>query len=115
MVIYGLITFFDPKNKKELDESDVKISKTNNYLKLFVNGYFLNFINVGVLAGWLGIMVIIAPSLIIGYLVTDLVKIFMAKQLQKKMTPIVIYKMKKGMGILLIVFGVVMLLKPFVF
>ncbi len=128
LIIYGLVTFFTAKNEKD-NGSEVKISKTRSYFRLFRNGFLLNFINVGVLTSWLGIMVIVAPNLgmnpskifwffakiLIGYLVVDLGKILLAKQLQKKMTPDIIYKMKKGMGIFLILFGLVMILKSFVF
>ncbi|WP_299676205.1 LysE family translocator [uncultured Tenacibaculum sp.] len=128
LVVYGFITFLDKKNKKEVDESEVDVPKSNNYFKLFLNGYFLNFINIGVLAGWLTIMVIVGPLLgmdpnlifwyfvkvVIGYFALDLIKILLAKQLRSKLTPLVIYKVKKGMGVLLIVFGAVMMLKSFI-
>lgn len=127
LIIYGLITFLDKNNKKELEQNEVPIAKGNNYLKLILNGFFLNFINIGVLAGWLGIMVMVGPTLnmnpnaifwyfvtvITGYFFTDIVKIFLAKQLKKKMTPMVIYRIKRGMGVLLIVFGAIMMLKSF--
>lgn len=128
LIVYGLITFLDKNNKKELDESEINVPKSNNYIKLFFNGYFLNFINVGVLAGWLGIMIIVGPTLkmnsnlifwyfvkvIIGYFVTDLIKILLAKQLRSKLTPLVIYRVKRGMGIMLIAFGSVLMLKAFI-
>ncbi|CAL2102371.1 Lysine transporter LysE [Tenacibaculum sp. 190130A14a] len=128
LVIYGLITYLDKNNKKEVDETEVEVPKANNYFRLFINGFFLNFINIGVLAGWLGIMVVVGPTLnmnpnsifwyfvtvIIGYLTTDLVKIILAKQLKKKMTPLVIYRIKRAMGVLLIVFGAFLMLKAFI-
>lgn len=131
LIIYGLITYFDKENKKEAIESaktiDVPIVK-NNYLKLFFKGYFLNFINIGVLAFWLGTVLVIGPTLnmnqntifsyfaviILGYFLTDLGKIFLAKQLKDKMTPIIIYKIKKIMGIILIICGVFLILKGFI-
>lgn len=131
LIIYGLITYFDKENKKEAIESaktiEVPIVK-NNYLKLFFKGYFLNFINVGVLTFWLGTVLVIGPSLqmnqntiftyfsviILGYFITDLGKIFLAKQLKDKLTPNVIYRVKKVMGIILIVCGVFLMLKGFI-
>ena len=131
LIIYGLITYFDRENKKEAIESakqiDVPIVK-NNYIKLFLKGYFLNFINVGVLAFLLGTILVIGPSLkmnqyaiftyfsvvIAGYFITDLGKIFLAKQLKNKMTPTVIYRVKKVMGIILIVCGVYLMLVGFI-
>jgi threonine/homoserine/homoserine lactone efflux protein len=131
LIIYGLITYFDKENKKEAIESaktiEVPIVK-NNYLKLFFKGYFLNFINIGVLAFWLGTVLVIGPTLnmnqnaifwyfatiILGYFVTDLGKIFLAKQLKNKMTPAVIYRVKKVMGILLIICGIYLILIGFI-
>jgi len=131
LIIYGVITYFDKENRKEAIESaktiEVPIVK-NNYLKLFLKGYFLNFINIGVLAFWLGTVLVIGPTLnmnqnaifsyfgviILGYFITDLGKIFLAKQLKDKMTPFIIYRIKKIMGILLIICGVFLILKGFI-
>ena len=129
LVVYGLITYLDKSNKKEVEATPViDIPVSNNYVKLLFKGFFLNFINIGVLGFWLGLIVVIGPTLnmnpthifwyfttiIVSYFVTDLGKIFLAKKLKKKLTPIVIYKIKKTMGILLIIFGVFLLLKGFI-
>lgn len=130
LIIYGLITYFDKQNRKEALKSAqmVEVPVQNNYIKLFLKGFFLNFINVGVLAGWLGIIVVVGPTLdmnpthifwyfvtvIISYIITDLGKILLAKQLKNKLTPIVIYRLKRIMGIILIVCGVFLMLKGFI-
>jgi len=126
LIIYGLITYLDKSNKKATKATPViDIPVNNNYVKLLFKGFFLNFINIGVLGFWLGLIVVIGPTLdmnpthifwffttiIISYFVTDLGKIFLAKKLKSKLTPLVIYKIKKTMGILLIIFGVFLLLK----
>ncbi len=125
LIVYGLITYLDKSNKKEIDAHKVAAAKGNNYVKLFLNGFFLNFINVGVLAFWLGLLVVIGPTLqmnpkyifwyfatvILGYLCTDIFKILMAKQLKNKLTPLTIFRIKRGMGIVLMVFGAIMMLK----
>lgn len=130
LVIYGLITYFDKQNKKEALASAkiMEVPIKNNYIKLFFKGFFLNFINVGVLAGWLGIVVVVGPTLdmnptyifwyfitvVIAYMITDFAKILLAKQLKNKMTPLVIYRLKRIMGIILIVCGVFLMLKGFI-
>ena len=131
LIVYGLITYFDKQNKKETIEEAKSIKVPivkNNYIKLFLKGYFLNFINIGVLAFWLGTVLVIGPSLnmnqndiflyfsviILGYFVTDLGKIFLAKQLKDKMTPMIIYRVKKIMGIILFICGVFLILKGFI-
>ncbi|WP_298997312.1 LysE family transporter [uncultured Tenacibaculum sp.] len=128
LIVYGLITYLDKNNKKEAEAPDVVLPESNNYLKLLFKGFFLNFINIGVLAFWLGLIVVIGPTydmnpkylvwyfgtVIAGYMITDLGKILLAKQLKSRLTPLVIYRIKRGMGILLIVFGAVLMLKGFI-
>lgn len=131
LIVYGLITYLDKSNKKQdintANIVDIPVIK-NNYLKLFFKGFFLNFINIGVLAFWLGLIVVIGPTLnmdqtsifwyfatvILGYVVTDVIKIVLAKQLKDKMTPLVVYKVKRTMGVLLMVFGLILMLKGFI-
>jgi threonine/homoserine/homoserine lactone efflux protein len=105
----------------------LNLSTNINYFKLILKGFFLNFINIGVLALWLGLIVVIGPALdmnpssifyyftiiIASYFITDLGKIILAKQLKNKMTPLVVYRIKRIMGVLLIVFGVGLMMKGF--
>jgi threonine/homoserine/homoserine lactone efflux protein len=124
LLIYGIITF--KKKQVKLRNEDVKIT-SSDYFSLFVKGFLLNFINIGVLVFWLGIIIIVGPSLennseriivfftamIAAYFVTDLFKILLAKQLRKKLTPRRIFLVKKGLGIILMVCGVVLIIKGF--
>ena len=130
LIIYGLITYFDKENRKQALETSkvLEVSIKNNYLKLFVKGFFLNFINIGVLTFWLGAVLVIGPSLdmsrsaifsyfrfiIFGYFATDLGKIFLAKRLKAKMTPAIIFRIKRIMGVILIVCGVFLMIKGFI-
>ncbi|MFY0604017.1 MAG: LysE family translocator [Flavobacteriaceae bacterium] len=127
LIVYGVITYLDKSGKKEA-EASMELPANNNYFKLILKGFFLNFINIGVLAFWLGLIVVIGPTLdmnpthifyyftiiIVSYFVTDLGKIVLAKQLKNRLTPLVIYRIKRIMGILLIVFGVGLMLKGFI-
>jgi len=67
MLSFGIISYvkekrdFNRKLAEEMDEDD-NIPK-NNYLGLFFKGFFLNFINVGVLGFWLGIIIVFGPKL----------------------------------------------------
>ena len=121
LFVYGLFTFYK-RRKPVITDDELVITEKNNYLSLFVEGFFLNFINVGVLAFWLALIVVIAPNLemsdsriftyfatiIVVYFITDIFKILLAKQLKSKLTPNVIRKVKRGMGIALMIFGIVM-------
>jgi threonine/homoserine/homoserine lactone efflux protein len=126
MLTYGIISFIN--NRKEakkikLDEIDpTELAKTN-YLSLFIKGFFLNFINIGVLGFWLAILITIGPqlelktsrmltffsTLIVTYFVTDIFKILLAKQLRSKLNPKNILLVKKIISIVLIVSGIFLL------
>jgi len=124
LLVYGITTFFK-KPPRKLDPK-IRVSKSD-YLSLFVKGFLLNFINIGVLVFWLGIIIVVGPSLdndpkrivvffsgMMGaYFVTDIFKILLAKQLKRKLTPERIHLIKKGLGILLIICGIVLIIKGF--
>lgn len=121
LVTYGVISFIKSKRdyQKKLDENINEIIPKNNYLNLFFKGFLLNFINVGVLGFWLGIIIIFGPklnmepkrivtfisSIIITYLLVDCIKMLLAKQLKNKLTSLRIFKIKRIISIILIVFG----------
>lgn len=125
MLTYGIISFVKNRNesKKSLDEIDPKELVKNDYFSLFIKGFFLNFINIGVLGFWLAILITIGPqldlkasrmitffsTLIISYFVTDIFKILLAKQLRNKLNPKNILLIKKFISIVLIICGVVLL------
>ncbi|WP_298792773.1 LysE family transporter [uncultured Allomuricauda sp.] len=122
LLVYGIVIFV----KKEAKKANLKASK-GTYLGLMVKGFLLNFINIGVLAFWLGLIVIVGPSLentpnrilvffssvIIVYFITDLFKILLAKQLKKYLTQERIVLIKKGLGVVLMVCGIVLITKGF--
>ena len=126
LAVYGLIILVKKINEKEL-QNEINITAKVNYLQLLVKGFLLNFINIGVLVFWLGIVVVIGPSLenklsrfvvffsivILSYFITDFVKIILAKQLKKKLTPSIIVKTKKTLGVMLVFFGLILIIKGF--
>ena len=128
LLVYGIITYLDKSQKTEVVDETLVFRKKTNYINLFIKGFLLNFINIGVLAFWLGMIVVLGPNLemdsqkifnyfsiiLISYFITDLGKIVLAKQLKRKLTPSVIYKVKRGMGILLMIFGIALMLKGFI-
>ena len=124
MLTYGLVSYVKiQKATKSLDENLIIEITKNNYLSLFIKGFLLNFINVGVLLFWFLVLITFGPKLeletsrmiiffatVIGtYLLVDIGKIVLAKQLKSKMTPVNILKMKKLISVLLIVFGLVLM------
>jgi threonine/homoserine/homoserine lactone efflux protein len=94
---------------------------------LMLKGFLLNFLNVGVLAYWLTMSVIIshdfdyqrlpvatffAASLLF-YFLTDLAKIYFAGKLRRFMTPRRMQWLEKAVGLILLGFGVLVILRAF--
>lgn len=126
LLTYGLISFIKQKrvNKKELvKKKDAKEIMKKDYLGLFLKGFLLNFINVGVLGFWLAILITVGPqldmdksrmfvffaSILAAYFITDIFKILLAKQLRSKLTAANILKIKKVISIILMIFGIALL------
>ena len=128
LISYGLYTIFYKKTKKTVTDKELVVVENNNYLGLFLKGFFLNSINIGVLAFWLAIVIAISSGLqmnenkIFNYfiivistlLITDLVKITVAKQLKKQLTPVVLRKIRQTIGIFFIIFGVILATKKYI-
>lgn len=124
MLTYGIISFVKLKKvSKNVDEIAVDELIKKDYFSLFIKGFFLNFINVGVLMFWFMILITIGPkleletsrmitffsSVLLTYLLVDVGKILLAKQLRSKMTPSNILKIKKVISILLVIFGLTLM------
>jgi threonine/homoserine/homoserine lactone efflux protein len=126
LVTYGTISFVKTsKSFRSIVREYHKVElEKNAFGKLFIKGFLLNFINIGVLIGWLGFIVIgstitespngveifIATMLTV-YFLTDLIKIAVAKRLRNKLTPKLIFKTKKIVALAILGFGVLLLVQ----
>lgn len=127
LVVYGLITFTKTsKSFRSIVREYHKVEIQKNYGKLFLKGFLLNFINIGVLAGWLGFIIIansftesksgvivFLGTILITYFVVDIFKILIAKKLKNKLTPRRIFKTKKIIALVILVFGILLLSQAF--
>ena len=132
MVVYGLISFIKLKKdfKKTMDNKEnahLQVAEKVNYVALFIKGFLLNFINIGVLGFWLGIIIVFGPkldmnasrifvfftSIILAYFGIDIIKILIAKKLKNRLTAFHIYKIKRAISIILLVFGVFLIFQAF--
>ncbi len=124
MLSYGIISFIKLKKISKEDEEEIaEVLQKKDYLSLFIKGFLLNFINVGVLLFWFMILITIGPkleletsrmitfftSVILTYLLVDVGKILLAKKLKNQMTPINVLRIKKVISILLILFGLTLM------
>ena len=124
LLVYGLTTFF---NKEFIRGNPDLKPRRGGYLSLFIKGFLLNFINIGVLMFWLGVIIVVGPSvdndpqrimvffgsMLGAYFLVDLIKILLAKQLRRKLTVERIRLVKKTLGVILIIFGAVLIVKGF--
>jgi threonine/homoserine/homoserine lactone efflux protein len=126
MLAYGVISFVKLKNEEKIDDEEIDrdIIK-RNYGSLFIKGFLLNVINIGVLGFWLAVIISVGPkfemqnsrmitfftAVIITYLLVDCIKIMLAKQLKSKMTPNNILKIKKVISIVLMIFGIALMIQ----
>ena len=90
MLAYGIISFVRLRNEEKIDDEEIDrdIIK-RNYGSLFIKGFLLNVINIGVLGFWLAVIISVGPklemqnsrmitfftSVIITYLLVDCLKI----------------------------------------
>lgn len=125
LIVYGLISFIKTSRSfRSIVKEYHKVEIQKNYWKLFIKGFLLNFINIGVLIGWLGFIVIgtsittskngvllFISSMLISYFITDIIKILAAKRLKNKLTPRRIFKTKKVVALFILIFGVFLLVQ----
>ncbi len=121
LMVYAIISAITTiRKKEEIIENEPIEPKGFRLFSYFIKGFFLNIINVGTFLFWLGLLVSIAPALeletsriivffstvMLGYLILGFIKIVLAKQLSKTLTPTVIYKLRLSVCVLLVVFGI---------
>jgi threonine/homoserine/homoserine lactone efflux protein len=127
LATYGIISYLRAKNKDvdEYEEYASIVMSRNSYLRMIVKGFLLNFINIGVLGFWLVLLISAGPTMdmnpdrlvfffsviLITYLIVDIFKILVAKKLRSKLTPTRVAKIKKGISVLLFIFGLVFIVK----
>ncbi|WP_417428081.1 LysE family translocator [Halpernia sp.] len=121
--VYALF-MMNSKTKMHLSGEEKLIGQ--NYYKAFINGFLLNILNIGVVLFWLVTVISVRNSypksndfvLYIGlviatYLLIDLLKIFLAKQFHTKLTQKLANSIRKGVGIVLIIFSLLIFLQSF--
>jgi len=127
LVTYGLIAFIKTsKSFRSIVKEYHKVEFKKNYGRLFLKGFLLNFINIGVLLGWLGFIIIgnsltdsqegvvvFLTTILAVYFLVDLGKIAVAKTLRSKLTPRRIFKTKKVIALVILGFGVLLLAQGF--
>ncbi|HEX4957128.1 MAG TPA: LysE family transporter [Lacibacter sp.] len=121
LIIIGIYFLFFKKVKLAEDGLTLHFQlKASEYIKIFFAGYFMNTLNPGVIAFWFtwatafaamnlnDRLVLFATCLAVVF-AADLLKVFLAGKLRKKLTPKVIHRINQLSGLILVVFGVVLI------
>lgn len=128
---YGIYNIYNAKRKrKNIDQQAHLPQITGSNALYLIKGFFLNFMNVGVLAYWLTTTVTLRAAIqgsanetallwayftstVAAYFATDLVKVFMAQRLKARLTTEVLIKIERTVGFILIVFGAFLILRGY--
>ncbi|HLS31656.1 MAG TPA: LysE family transporter [Flavobacteriaceae bacterium] len=124
LITYGIITFIKEKKIIPLPkDQDVRKIKRGDWLGYIAKGFLLNFVNIGVLGFWLGLIIAFGPTMdmqpnrivvffaaiLVTYFIVDLLKIILAKKLNHRLTPNLIYKFKRTISVIIALCGVVLM------
>lgn len=121
--VYGIVMMLT-KTKMHVPNEEKFINQ--NYFKTFINGFLFNLLNVGVILFWLVTVISVRNQypdtnnfvlylglVIVTYLGIDLLKIFLAKQFHDKLTEKLANNVRKGVGVILIIFSFFIFLQSF--
>lgn len=126
LVGFGLMQFFSKgKKKKKLHDPEELIRTRSKEVQLFLKGFIINIINPTILLYWFGMifvgyskngfnhqeMIIFLCSIMTAFFSIDVLKIIGARQLKKVVTPDFMYHLNRVIGVILMLFGLVMMVK----
>ena len=123
ILIYAIFMVVS-KTKMHIPGEEKMINQ--NYVKTFLNGFFFNILNIGVVLFWLVTVIsvrnaypkldefLLYMGIVIGtYLSIDFVKIYLAKQFHDKLTEKLANQVRKGVGFILVGFSIFIFLQSF--
>jgi len=125
LIAYGIISYIrTAKSFIKIVREHYAVKVKKNLGGLFLKGFLLNFVNFGVLAGWIATIILATAlttsengvflflsTVLSTFFLTDIIKIALAKRLKNKMTPRFVFRAKKWVSILIIIFGVALVLQ----
>ena len=122
--VYAVISFINNavKNKKIKKEKAVEETKLFKYV---VKGFLLNIINISYLVIWAGVIVWFGPKVemspvkiwtfffvsVATYLAVNVLKFLLSSRLKSKLTDFVLFYIRQGLNILILIFGIVLIFK----
>jgi len=124
LTVYSVVSFINNVAKKKKIKKAKAIEETR-LLKYTVKGFLLNIINVSCLVIWAGVIVWFGPKVemspvkiwtffivsVITYLAINLLKFLLSSRLKSKLTDKVLFYIRQGLNILILIFGIVLIFK----
>lgn len=124
LLLFGIGTLYSKTSELGFENHPIR---TSSYFSLFSKGFLVNGINPFTLFFWIGVSstVLVKESMdgyqafaffsgiIVTIIVTDFIKILLAKSIRKFMRPVHLFWTRKIIGILLIIFGVILVARIF--
>lgn len=127
LIGFGLYQFLKKgKDKKKHTDPNMLIPPAKNeYVRLMIKGFIINFINPTILLYWFGMifigfsknmftpneMIVFLCAIMLSFFSIDVLKIIGARQLKKVVTPEFLHHLNQAIGVILVIFGLVMLVK----
>lgn len=120
LISTGIFFLFFKKVKINEEGKQIFKFRKRDYAKIFLSGYFMNTLNPSIFIFW-----IYASTAVIGHTVNqriivfvtcltwmlgaDILKVFLAAKIRKKLTPHNIHILNRINGLLLVIFGIVLI------
>lgn len=126
---FGAGSILKARSAGRLSESLTEIPNNHKtYFWWWLRGFLLNTVNPGTVFFWLGIVTaVVVPSgwghqemliffggMLATLVLTDTLKAWAAKKLRRFLTPKHTRQIQRGIGLLMVIFGIVLMIKSFV-
>jgi len=120
LILMGIFFLYFKKVKVNEDGKLVFKQRKRDLLKISLSGYFMNLMNPGVIIFWITIStslinfsnkhkIVIYTAALAIVLLADLMKVFLAGKIRNRLTPHNIHILNRISGIILIIFGLVLI------
>ena len=128
LILFGLISLFSVPQRAQMQRKVLHIStghRNSSYLALWFKGFLINTLNPFTVFFWMGLMSTVAvrddlqpvharfffSGILAIVIATDLLKVYLAKQIRMLMRPVHIIWLRRVTGAALLVFGIALLIR----
>ncbi len=125
-VIISIYGWFMLYSRNDLHFKKDEIFPSNSALRVFAKGFFLSFVNIGIMVFWISVVLVVSTTynrayefflyisiVLCTFFTVDLLKIFLASKFQHKFKDQLVYKIRRIFGFLLILSGIFLFIKSF--